>query len=174
MWFDRDSHIRRYAAMLDALRHEVGDHHWHLLAHDERPSFPLAMELKRTITDLVQKCSESRDFYATPDFVTQGAMDEIQVAVQESPRRKPLKRHLRDWSRVSHEHMCPNKQVLLHLTNPDSEHDTETLLKLLSFRALISGSKRKKGIRPANETDGTDLAKLDSQYASSLPDVETM
>ncbi|CAJ0689273.1 hypothetical protein LMG19089_00463 [Ralstonia edaphis] len=166
-WFDRDSHIRRYAGMLDALKSEVGDDHWYLLARGGRPAFPLARELKRTITDLVQKCSESWDFYATPDFVTKGAMAEIQEAVDESPRRTPLKRHLRDWSRLSHEHMCPNKQVLLHLTNPASTDSTETLLRSLSFRALISGSKRKKSA-------GTDLAKLDAKYASSLPDAETI
>lgn len=166
-WFDRDSHIRRYAGMLDALRRDVGDNHWHLLVHDGRPSFPQARELKRTITDLVQKCSESWDFYATPDFVTKGAMAEIQEAVDESPRRTPLKRHLRDWSRLSHEHMCPNKQVLLHLTNPASTYSTETLLRSLSFRALVSGSKRKR-------IAGTDLARLDAQYASSLPDTATI
>jgi hypothetical protein len=172
-WFDRDTHIEMYAAMLDALRSHIGND-WYRLA-DENPHVHLGPEMKRTISSLVRKCSESCDYESTVDFVTRGAMREIEKRVSSRPGRKILKGDLAANATVAHEHMCPNREVFRCLTNPHFKSiKTAEVLKLLSFRALVSGPRTNSAQRPPIRSEWTDVDKLDSKFADRVPDAGEM
>ncbi|MBV8272948.1 MAG: hypothetical protein JO067_11830 [Cupriavidus sp.] len=167
-WFDRDAHIEMYATMLDALRSHIGDD-WYRLS-DEGASFHLGPEMKRTISDLIRKCSESCDHETTVDFVTKGAVREIETRIASRPRHRVLKGDLNATGTVAHEHMCPNSEVFRCLTSQEFKlMTTAEILKLLSFRALVSGPRTKAALRPADQSAWSEVDKLDSAYASKIP-----
>ncbi|CAM2182007.1 conserved hypothetical protein [Paraburkholderia sacchari] len=172
-WFDRDRHIQMYAAMLDALRSHVGDD-WYRLS-GKNSSVHLAPEMKRTISALVRKCSESCDYETTVDFVTTGAMREIEKRMISRSKQRVLKGDLAAHSTVAHEHMCPTSEVFRCLTSRKFESvSTAEVLKLLTVRALVSGPRTKAAQRPVDWSGWTDVDKLDSKYANRIPSANEM
>lgn len=114
----------------------------------------------------VRHAVESADYCATVDFITHGTLDAIKASRRERPRGTTC--HLTQWEHYSHEHMVPGAAVLRILTSPTyapNRGELTSLLSALSYRALITGTKRKRetGVR------NLEVAGVDSQFGSSLP-----
>lgn len=162
-WFDREGHIQMYAVMLDALKSHLGDD-WYRLS-----DLPLGPEIKRTISTLVRKCSESCDYSASVDFITKNAVAAIRRSASSRSTKKVTKG---DLSKQAHEHMCPNSVVTDLLTSREFQSmGTAEILSLLSLRALV--------YRPLKSDPGasedpvlveSEIAKLDAGLKDKIPD----
>lgn len=173
-WFDRDTHIERYAALLDTLKSILGDD-WYRLA-DEKAAIHLGSEMKRTVLALVRQCSESCDHETTVDFVTTGAIREIQARIAPRSTQRVLKGDLKATGRVAHEHMCPTSEVLRCLTNKESPpQNTAKILEMLSFRALVSGPRTTLAYRKQKPLSAwSEVDRLDSEFPDRVPKASEM
>lgn len=166
-WFDRDTHIERYAALLDTLKSRLGDD-WYRLP-DEKAAVHLGSEMKRTVLSLIRQCSESCDHETTVDFITEGAIRKIQDRIASRPRQRVLKGDLKATGTVAHEHMCPNSEVFRCLTSTKFQSmNTAEILELLSFRALVVGPRTKEAKR------WSEVDRLDSAFPDRVPKASDM
>jgi hypothetical protein len=135
--FNRAAQLAMCARQLHMLRRTLGDK-WPLLRQDDARDAGLA-EAKDLAKRLIRVASESVDFYATVDFITQAAHGRLEDMRQESGGRS-LIGHLNNTERLTHEHMVPGKVVLDTLTTLKPGARILPVLEALSFRALVSKS----------------------------------
>lgn len=159
--FDRDLQLEMCARQLESLRATVPER-WACLG--TKQALPTGQtELKLFVKDLIRKSSESADFFATVDFTTRNAYEILEA--QRSPGKLGLRKHLKNWDKLSHEHMVPGSVIYDTLIKYPYA-PLFPVLEPLSYRALVSGSKRKK----RNPTDkSTDVQRVDDKFSSSLP-----
>jgi hypothetical protein len=162
--FNRNLQLQMCARQLEALREAVGPR-WAKLVTQQKRSDGQA-ELKLFVKDLIRKSSESTDFYATVDFITKDAFEVIEEQRRNHPFERSLRKHLTNWGKLSHEHMVPGDVIYRTLINSPCR-DLLGLLEPLSYRALVSGSKRQKKSSVAGVTD---IQKLDLKYRSIVPE----
>lgn len=157
--FDRDKQISLCAIQLENLRHFLGKDWWTLNDTDVVPSSGRAEE-KNLAKGLIRLCSESVDYYATVDFVTEGALRELESLRLMHPTQKSLKGHLQRWDKLTHEHMTPCEVVFREITerrDGSNEGPLAPLLEQLSYRALVAGTKQKGTLQgPTSESDELD------------------
>lgn len=162
--FNRNLQLQMCARQLEALREAVGPR-WAKLVTQQKRSDGQA-ELKLFVKDLIRKSSESADFYATVDFITRDAYRHIDEQRAQHCHNRSLRKHLANWDKLSHEHMVPGDVIFRTLIRSPCR-DLLALLEPLSYRALLSGSKRK---RKSSATNVTDIETLDSKYPSTVPE----
>lgn len=161
--FDKDAQIRLCAQQLEVLRTAIGEK-WQDLGKGGARGAGVA-EAKALVKHVIRVASESVDFYATVDFITHRAHDHFESMRKAHPQNASLIGHLKSWDHVTHEHMVPGSEVLKALTEGGpASRPIAPILDSLSYRALVSGSK-KKGARDTQ----SDAYKLDSLYKSKLP-----
>ncbi len=164
--FDRDAQLRLCAAQLEILRTTLGER-WPALRKTRLRQEGLA-EAKSLVKHIIRVASESVDFYATVDFVTQQAEERL-ARMREASNGRALLGHRKNWDQLTHEHMVPGSAVLHALTELAPGAPILPVLDELSFRALVSGSKRGGAVHA-----GTDAHLLDSSSGlkQRLPEVE--
>lgn len=174
--FDHDGQAELCARHLELLRHDLGDVWWNY------PKEERSRALRRSNADiekghwprehitlakhLIRHAGESSDFHATVDFVTVAAIEHISDALKDSKRLKTGS--LKQWSYFSHEHMVPGQAVLRLITDknhPDSPGRLQPFLAALSLRALVTGTKRKRG----EGWTPREVDALDGQWSYRLP-----
>jgi hypothetical protein len=168
--FNRDKQIGLCARQLEVLRDDMGPRWWSLNESGMSPSSGL-QEVKHMVKHLIRHSSESVNFYATVDFITQETFSILQRLKQEHKHGSALVSHLQQWGEFTHEHMVPGEVVFRLITELRTGFNDGRLAPLLgplSFRALVAGTKRRR------KTDAvpkpTEASLLDGPYQSSLPD----
>jgi hypothetical protein len=153
--FEMTNKVAFCAKLLDVLRSELkGD--WNKLGNSE--VFPNRAETKSLVKHIIRISSESVDFPATVDFITEAVLEILQKS-KEDNKGNALKSHLYQWKKLSHEHMVPCEAVLVELCKQTSE--ISEVLNMLSFRALVTGPNRKGQLN--------EVRTLDKDYSSELP-----
>jgi hypothetical protein len=165
--FDLAGQLALCAGQLEMLRQTLGPT-WALLGKPRVRQAGLA-EAKFLAKHLIRVASESVDFYATVDFITHDAyarLDEMRRANGD----RSLIGHLKNWDKLTHEHMVPGTAVLHAVTGLQSEEPILPVLEALSFRALISGTKRKSAAASVTEAHVLDVQHgLKSSLPATLP-----
>jgi hypothetical protein len=169
--FHHDAQVSFCARHLALLRSDLGDSWWkfgeHKASHAGKCTDCWTREHVDLASYLIRHASESVNHPATVDFVTKKALAYIRAAkAKHTPRHRGIS-HLQQWELFTHEHMVPGSAALRILTNPAvAAKPLKELLGTLSFRALITGTskKRQKGV-PNGE-----LGSLDARFKSRLPD----
>lgn len=161
--FEPAQQLALCASQLEMLRSSLGAK-WPLLDKPRVRHAGLA-EAKFLAKHLIRVASESVDFYATVDFITNDAYDRLDDMRRASGDRS-LIGHLKNWDKLTHEHLVPGTAVLHALCGLKPDEPVLPALDALSFRALVSGTKRKNAGRSA-----TDAYLLDVEYGlkSKLP-----
>jgi len=161
--FEPAGQLALCAAQLEMLRQTLG-HKWPLLGKPRVRQTGLA-EAKFLTKHLIRVASESIDFYATVDFITRDAYGRLDDMRRASGDRS-LIGHLKNWDQLTHEHMVPGTTVLHAITGLKQDDPILPVLEALSFRARVSGTKRKS----ANRSE-TDAYLLDVKHGlrSALP-----
>lgn len=175
--FSHEEQIRLCARHLEVMRDEMDEEWWKFAAFKEvkwsrktvcvpTPPHQWSRERVGMAGHFVRHACESADYPATVDFVTKKALAIIDKSKMTNPRRQIG--NLTQWDKLSHEHMVPGDAVLRLLTDkrcqPASGRVYDLLLPL-SFRALVTGTKKK----PKDPTLDTEIGKLDGRFASRLP-----
>lgn len=160
--FDRNAHISLCAMQLEAMRTALGEK-WAGLGNRSVRAEGMA-EAKSLVKHIIRVASESVDFYATVDFLTESSYRHLESMKNAHRQKISLVGHLQCWNLLTHEHMVPGSEVLRAIAS--SPLPVQAILEALSFRALVSGSKKKNGMDPAS-----DVYKLDteSKLKSKLP-----
>ncbi|MGI4721127.1 MAG: hypothetical protein ACRYGO_07985 [Janthinobacterium lividum] len=163
--FDRNAQLALCAGQLEALRRTLG-RDWPLLARPRVRQAGLA-EAKFLAKHLIRVASESIDFYATVDFVTRDAYERL-GEMRRANGDRALVGHLKNWDKLTHEHMVPGTAVLHAVCGLTPDQPILPVLDALGFRALVSGTKRKRAGGGA-----TDAYLLDVEHGlkSRLPAV---
>jgi hypothetical protein len=142
--FDRDLQIALCTDQLESLR-ERHAQLWVQLATPKPTRASGLRELKDIVKHHIRHASESTDFYATVDFITQSVHRLLSQRC--GSRKMGLLQHLYDWDIVSHEHMVPGEFVFREFTSANSRFQGKPLLEPMakwSLRALVAGTKRKR------------------------------
>jgi hypothetical protein len=163
--FDRAAQLALCAGQLEMLRRTLGNK-WPLLGGPKPRQAGLA-EAKDLAKRLIRVASESVDFYATVDFITHAAHGRLDDMRRANDGR-PLIGHLKNWEKLTHEHMVPGTVVLDAVTSLPADQPILPVLDALSYRALVSRSARESPDR--HETDAYLLDGKDG-WKSALPDV---
>ncbi|KFI08308.1 hypothetical protein [Massilia sp. BSC265] len=163
--FDPAQQLAVCASQLEMLRTTLGPN-WPLLDKPRARQAGLA-EVKFLAKHLIRVASESVDFYATVDFITNDAYERLDGMRRASGDRS-LIGHLKNWDELTHEHMVPGTAVLHAVCGLKPDAPVLPVLDALSFRALVSGTKRK-----STGNNATDAYLLDVEYGlkSKLPSV---
>lgn len=175
--FSHEEQIRLCARHLEAMRDEMGEEWWQFAAFKEvkwsrktvcAPTPPNKWSRERVSLagHFVRHACESADFPATVDFVTKKALAIIDQSKLTNPRRQIG--NLTQWDLLTHEHMVPGGAVLRLLTNKayrPASGPVYDLLLPLSFRALVTGTKKKA----KDAALDTEIGKLDRRFSSRLP-----
>lgn len=173
--FRHAEQIALCARHLEVMRADLGDAWWKLgaaAAHDDEHAVALSPAWtaeKRTLAKhLIRHATESAIHPTTVDFITKATRGHIQD--KRSRSKRCTTGALKQWSLFTHEHMVPGAEILRLLTAPDfpqnrAEH-LAPLLGALSWRALITGTKRKKD----KGAPTFEVGQLDSRFPESLPD----
>jgi hypothetical protein len=174
--FAHDEGVRMYARHLEVMRDDMGDDWWRLAEEraaagkrarrGSRPAGAWTPERIGFAGLLIRRASESADHAATVDFVTQGALAHIRQSAADHPRRTIG--NLTQWDLFTHEHMVPGAAALALLTDPtfaDNRGPLQGLLTALSWRALVTGTKRRR----EKDSDNFEVGQLDAAWASGVP-----
>lgn len=171
--YHHDDQVRLCARHLEVLRDDMGAAWWEWSnvkggADLRKSGGGTTWSSERAIlaAHLIRHASESADFPATVDFITRDAHSHIEESKAKYRRRSIG--HLTQWDLFTHEHMVPGAAALTLLTDPNFEANRGPLFELLSgvsFRALVTGTKRKREKGMPNKEVGA----LDALFASRLP-----
>jgi hypothetical protein len=174
--YSHDEGVRLYARHLEVLRDDMGAGWWRLAEEraaggkrarrGSRPAGAWSPERIAFAGLLIRCASESTDHAATVDFVTKGALAHIRQSAADHPRRTIG--NLTQWGLFTHEHMVPGGAVLARLTDPEFPRNRgplQTLLAELSWRALVTGTKRR---RP-KDTSNFEVGQLDGEWSNRVP-----
>jgi hypothetical protein len=172
--FDHSKQIELCARHLEIMRSDLGDAWWQLgraAAHDDVDTEALSPawtpEHRSLAKHLIRHASESVNHPTTVDFVTNATLGHIKEV--KLKRKKITTGALKQWSLFTHEHMVPGAEVLSLLTDPkfrpSRAERLAPLLGALSWRALITGTKRKK------EKGGPtfEVGQLEPMFGDCLP-----
>jgi hypothetical protein len=178
-FFNRDfKHAKQIAFCarhLEVMRADLGAAWWKLgaaAAHDDKQAVTLSpawtSEHRTLAKHLIRHATESANHPTTVDFVTKDTLKHIYD--MKGAKKRCTTGALKQWGLFTHEHMVPGAEVLRLLTDPDyppnRAEQLAPLLGSLSWRALVTGTKRKK-----NKGDPTfEVGRLELEFADSLPD----
>jgi hypothetical protein len=172
--FPHDDQIKLCARHLEVMREDLGDAWWKLgaaAAHDDEHAVALSPEWtpeQRSLAKhFIRHATESANHPTTVDFVTRATIGHIQAKLTAQKRCRTGA--LKQWDKFTHEHMVPGAEVLRILTDPDyPPNQTERLAPLLgalSWRALITGTKRRK----EKDYPTFEVGQLEPEFGDSLP-----
>lgn len=172
--FKHDSQVAMCAKHLEVLRRDLGDNWWKFkdrkaskskaAKNTESPHNAWTNEQVDLARYLIRHASESTDFFKTVDFITKDTLSHIKQSQAMWPGRSVF--HLKQWGLFTHEHMVPGLAVLELITDPDifsNEDALEQVLADLSFRALITGTKRSQ----KDKTTPKEVNALDRSWEST-------
>lgn len=174
--FDHDGQIAFCARHLEIMRADLGDAWWKLspaAAHEDENALartPGWTAEKMTLAKhLIRHATESRNFPTTVDFVTHATLEHIKEVKR--TQKRIGSGALKKWDLFTHEHMVPGAEVLRILTDrsyePSHAVHLAPLLGALSWRALITGTKRKRD----KDAASFEVGQLEAVYRDSLPPV---
>lgn len=173
--FDHRAQVRFCAQHLELMRNELKEAWWnyaeHKAAHGNRCTDCWTREKADLAAYLIRHASESSNYPATVDFVTEGALRSIVQKKATHTARHTGISHLMQWELFTHEHMVPGSAALHLLTNRAiATASVAQMLEGFSYRALITGTskKRTKGV-PNGE-----LGKLDAKFKARLPEQDEL
>lgn len=175
--FSHEDQVRLCASHLEVMRKDMGEEWWEFSAFKEvkwsrntvsasGTQNKWSRERVSLAGHFVRHACESADFPATVDFVTKKALGVINASKELYPKRQIG--NLTQWDLLSHEHMVPGGAVLRLLTRkgyPPAVGPVYDLLLPLSFRALVTGTKKKS----KDVSGDTEIGKLDGRFPSRLP-----
>lgn len=165
--FEPAEQLALCAGQLDMLRRTLGQK-WPLLGKPRVRQAGLA-EAKFLVKHVIRVASESVDFYATVDFITANAYERLDDMRRANGDRS-LIGHLKNWDKLIHEHMVPGTVVLQAVCRLKPDEPILPVLEALSFRALVSGTKRKHAGASATDAHLLDVeCGLKSKLPAILP-----
>lgn len=177
--FDHNGQISFCARHLEIMRADLGNAWWKLspaAAHEDEEALahtPGWTAEKMTLAKhLIRHATESRNFPTTVDFVTHATLEHIKEVKRQ--QKRIASGALKKWDLFTHEHMVPGAEVLRILTDrsyePSQAAHLAPLLDALSWRALITGTKRKRDKAVAS----LEVGQLEAVYRDSLPPVSNV
>lgn len=172
--FDHSKQIELCARHLEIMRSDLGEAWWQLgrtAAHDNDDAKVIhpawTPEHKTLAKHLIRHATESANHPTTVDFITKSTYEHIKAI--KLKQKKIQSGALKQWGLFTHEHMVPGAEVLSIITNPNWAYNREErlapLLGALSWRALITGTKRKQ------EKGGPtfEVGQLEAKFSNCLP-----
>lgn len=175
--FDHSKQIELCARHLEIMRSDLGDAWWQLgraAAHDDVDGEALSPawtpEHRTLAKHLIRHATESANHPTTVDFVTNATLEHIKTI--KLKQKRITTGALKQWGLFTHEHMVPGAEVLSLLTDlkyaPSRAERLAPLLGALSWRALVTGTKRKQ------EKGGPtfEVGQLEPKFGDCLPPLD--